>query len=121
MLNHFESQQAIAPISPQTLYGEGTGLFLAPAACSVGPLFMHQMQAEVIDALLPTIQRLLILWPQISEGRLGWLAIARGSASFGTRGIPLRFAGMQTTRSFDKDEIFTCELRRCLPTWVELP
>ncbi len=66
VLNRFEWQQAIARISPQTLYGEVTGLLLDPAARSVGPLFMHQMQAAVIGAPLPTMQSLLIVWPQIS-------------------------------------------------------
>ncbi len=66
LLNRFEWQQAIARISPQTLYGEITGLLLDPAARSVGPLFMHQMQGAVIGAPLPTMQSLLIVWPQIS-------------------------------------------------------
>lgn len=66
VLNRFEWQQAIARISPQTLYGEVTGLLLDPAARSVGPLFMHQMQGAVIGAPLPTVQSLLIVWPQIS-------------------------------------------------------
>lgn len=66
VLNRFEWQQAIARISPQTLYGEVTGLLLDPAARSVGPLFMHQMQGAVIGAPLPTMQSLLIVWPQIS-------------------------------------------------------
>ncbi|TYR36108.1 ABC transporter permease [Mesorhizobium microcysteis] len=67
VLNRFEWQQAIARISPQTLYGEVTGLLLDPAARSVGPLFMHQMQGAVIGAPLPTKQSLLIVWPQISS------------------------------------------------------
>jgi len=66
VLNRFEWQQAIARLSPQTLYGEVTGLLLDPAARSVGPLFMHQMQGAVIGAPLPTMQSLLIVWPQIS-------------------------------------------------------
>jgi ABC-2 type transport system permease protein len=66
VLNRFEWQQAIARISPQTLYSEVTGLLLDPAARSVGPLFMHQMQGAVIGAPLPTMQSLLIVWPQIS-------------------------------------------------------
>ena len=66
VLNRFEWQQAIARVSPQTLYGEITGLLLDPATRSVGPLFMHQMQGAVIGAPLPTMQSLLIVWPQIS-------------------------------------------------------
>lgn len=66
VLNRFEWQQAIARISPQTLYGEVTGILLDPAARSVGPLFMHQMEGAVLGAPLPTVQSLLIVWPQIS-------------------------------------------------------
>lgn len=66
VLNRFEWQQAIARISPQTLYGEVTGILLDPAARSVGPLFMHQMEGAVLGAPLPTMQSLLIVWPQIS-------------------------------------------------------
>lgn len=66
VLNQFEWQQAIARLSPQTLYGEVTALLLDPAARSVGPLFMHQLQGAVIGAPLPTLQSLLIVWPQLS-------------------------------------------------------
>lgn len=66
MLSQFEWRQAIARLSPQTLYGEVTALLLDPAARSVGPLFMHQLQGAVIGAPLPTLQSLLIVWPQLS-------------------------------------------------------
>lgn len=66
VLSQFEWRQAIARLSPQTLYGEVTALLLDPAARSVGPLFMHQLQGAVIGAPLPTLQSLLIVWPQLS-------------------------------------------------------
>lgn len=66
ILAQFEWQQAIARLSPQTLYGEVTAMLLDPAARSVGPLFMYQMQGAVIGAPLPTLQSLLIVWPQFS-------------------------------------------------------
>jgi ABC-2 type transport system permease protein len=66
ILTQFEWQQAIARLSPQTLYGEVTAMLLDPAARSVGPLFMHQLQGAVIGAPLPTLQSLLIVWPQLS-------------------------------------------------------
>lgn len=66
ILTQFEWQQAIARFSPQTLYGEVTGLLLDPAARSVGPLFYDQLEGAVIGAPLPTLQSLLIVWPQIS-------------------------------------------------------
>ncbi|MCB1461574.1 MAG: ABC transporter permease [Nitratireductor sp.] len=66
VLNQFEWQQAIARISPQTLYGEITGLLLDPSARSTGPLFGFQLQGAVIGAPLPTMQSLVLVWPQIS-------------------------------------------------------
>ncbi|OQM73812.1 ABC transporter permease [Manganibacter manganicus] len=66
VLTQFEWQQAIGRFSPQTLYGEVTGLLLDPAARSVGPLFYNQLEGAVLGAPLPTLQSLLIVWPQIS-------------------------------------------------------
>ena len=66
ILTQFEWQQAIARFSPQTLHGEVTGLLLDPVARSVGPLFYDQLEGAVIGAPLPTLQSLLIVWPQIS-------------------------------------------------------
>ena len=66
MLSNFETQQAIARISPQTLYGEMATILLNPANRSVGPIFMSQLQGALIDAPLPTMQSLIIIWPQIS-------------------------------------------------------
>ena len=65
LLANFETQQAVSRLSPQTLYGEISALLLDPAARSVGPLFMDQLQGAVIGAHLPTIDSLLIIWPQI--------------------------------------------------------
>jgi ABC-2 type transport system permease protein len=66
LLSNFETQQAVSRLSPQTLYGEISALLLDPAARSVGPLFLDQLQGAVIGAPLPTIDSLLIIWPQIS-------------------------------------------------------
>lgn len=66
LVHQYEWQQMVARISPQTLYGEITGILLDPGARSVGPLFMSQMQGAVMGAPLPTMQSLIIVWPQIS-------------------------------------------------------
>ncbi|TCV68685.1 ABC transporter permease subunit [Neorhizobium sp. S3-V5DH] len=66
LLANFETQQAFSRLSPQTLYGEISAMLLDPAARSVGPLFLDQLQGAVIGAPLPTIDSLLIIWPQIS-------------------------------------------------------
>lgn len=66
LLSNFETQQAIARISPQTLYGEVSSMLLDPANRSVGPIFMSQLQGALINAPLPTMQSLIIIWPQIS-------------------------------------------------------
>lgn len=65
-LAQFETQEAIARLSPQTLYGEITSMLLDPAARSVGPLFLSQLQGALIGAPLPTGQSLVLVWPQIS-------------------------------------------------------
>jgi len=66
LLSQFETQQMVARLSPQTLYGEVTLMLLDPSARSVGPLFMSQMEGAVLGAPLPTFQSLVIVWPQIS-------------------------------------------------------
>lgn len=66
LLSNFETQQVIARISPQTLYGEVSSMLLDPANRSVGPIFMSQLQGALINAPLPTLQSLTIIWPQIS-------------------------------------------------------
>lgn len=65
-VQQFETQQAIARISPATLYGEITGMLLDPSARSIGPVFLSQLQGALVGAPLPTFQSLLIVWPQIS-------------------------------------------------------
>jgi len=66
VLANFQVHQAIARISPQTLYGEISAMLLDPAARSVGPLFVSQLRGAIIGAPLPTLQSLMIIWPQIS-------------------------------------------------------
>jgi ABC-2 type transport system permease protein len=66
VVTQFETQQAVSRFSPQTLYGEITGMLLNPAARSVGPLFFDQVQGAIAGAPLPTMQSLLVVWPQLS-------------------------------------------------------
>ncbi|RWH82153.1 MAG: ABC transporter permease [Mesorhizobium sp.] len=66
VISQFETQQAVARVSPQTLYGEVTTMLLDPAARSVGPLFFDQVQGAIVGAPLPTIQSLLVVWPQLT-------------------------------------------------------
>ncbi|APG89123.1 ABC-type transport, permease protein (plasmid) [Sinorhizobium americanum CCGM7] len=66
VVTQFETQQAISRFSPQTLYGEVTGMLLNPAARSVGPLYFDQVQGAIAGAPLPTMQSLLVVWPQLS-------------------------------------------------------
>ena len=65
-LANFDTQQAIARISPQTLYGEIASMLLNPSNRSVGPVLMSQLQGAIIGSPLPTAQSLLIIWPQLS-------------------------------------------------------
>ncbi len=65
-LSQFEWRQAIARLSPQTLYAEVTVMLLDPTARALGPLFYDQIEGAVLNAPLPTLQSLLIVWPQLS-------------------------------------------------------
>lgn len=55
VLTQFEAQQAIARVSPQTLYSEITAILL-----------MSQLQGALYGAPLPTLESVLIVWPQLS-------------------------------------------------------
>lgn len=66
VVGQFETQQAIARLSPQALYGEATTILLDPSARSVGPLFLDQVQGAIIGAPIATLQSILIVWPQIT-------------------------------------------------------
>lgn len=66
LIDAFQAQQAVARLSPQTLYGEITAILLDPAARSVGPLFIDQLRGALLGAPLPTIESLAIVWPQMS-------------------------------------------------------
>lgn len=65
-LTQFEWRQTIARLSPQTLYAEVTVMLLDPTARSLGPLFYDQVEGAILNAPLPTLQSLLIVWPQLS-------------------------------------------------------
>ena len=65
-VSQFEWRQAIARLSPQTLYGEVTVVLLDPTVRALGPLFCDQIEGAVLNAPLPTLQSLLIVWPQLS-------------------------------------------------------
>lgn len=66
VVTQFETQQAIARLSPEKLYGEVAAILLNPAARSVGPLFFDQVEGAIAGAPLPTMQSLIIVWPQFS-------------------------------------------------------
>jgi len=66
VVTQYQTQQAVARLSPQTLYGEVTAMLLNPAARSVGPLFFDQVDGAIAGAPLPTMQSLLVVWPQLS-------------------------------------------------------
>ncbi|QKV17377.1 ABC transporter permease [Oricola thermophila] len=66
VVNAFETQLAVSRVSPATLYGEIARMLLDPASRSVGPVFLGQLQGALVGAPLPTLQSILIVWPQIS-------------------------------------------------------
>ncbi len=58
-------QEALARVSPATLYAEATGVLLDPTARSVDLLTSTQTQGAVAG-VLPLDQSLLLVWPQIT-------------------------------------------------------
>jgi ABC-2 type transport system permease protein len=64
-LARFEWRQAVAWISPQTLCAESDG-HAARSDRSLGSLFYDQREGAVLNAPLPTLRSLLVVWPQLS-------------------------------------------------------
>ncbi|MAZ15103.1 MAG: ABC transporter permease [Ahrensia sp.] len=79
IVHAYETGLAVARISPATLYGEVATMLLDPSSRSVGPLFMSQMQGALVGAPLPTLQSILIVWPQISGLFAGMMLLFTGA------------------------------------------
>lgn len=61
-----EWHQAIARISPNTLFAETTTAMLDPSTRSFGLLFVSQLRGALLGAPLPFMQSLLLIWPQLA-------------------------------------------------------
>lgn len=59
-------EQAIARISPNTLFAESTLAVMHPTTRALGPVFRSQIQGAVLGTPLPLDQSLLLVWPQIT-------------------------------------------------------
>ncbi len=57
--------QALARLSPATLYGEVVVALLDPTTRSLGPIYLNQLQGAVLGAPLPLAESLMVAWPQI--------------------------------------------------------
>jgi ABC-2 type transport system permease protein len=57
--------QALARLSPSTLFGEVVVALLNPSTRTLGPIYLSQLQGAVIGAPLPLAESLTIAWPQI--------------------------------------------------------
>jgi ABC-2 type transport system permease protein len=57
--------QALARLSPSTLYGESVLALLNPSTRTLGPVYLSQLQGAVLGAPLPFGESLLVAWPQI--------------------------------------------------------
>ncbi len=58
--------QALARISPNTLYGEIVLVLLNPSVRALGPVFFSQLQGAVLGSPLPLSQSLLLIWPHLA-------------------------------------------------------
>jgi ABC-2 type transport system permease protein len=59
-------EQAIARLSPNTLYGEATIALLNPSTRTLGPVFFSQLEGAVMGAPLPVVQSMLLIWPHLT-------------------------------------------------------
>lgn len=57
--------QALARLSPATLYGEAVVALLDPTTRSLGPIYLNQLQGAVLGAPLPLAESLMVAWPEI--------------------------------------------------------
>jgi len=57
--------QALARLSPSTLFGESVLALLNPSTRALGPIYLSQLQGAVLGAPLPFGESLLVAWPQI--------------------------------------------------------
>jgi len=57
-------QQALARLSPSSLFGESMLALLNPATRALGPVYLSQLQGALAGAPLPLGQSLAIIWPQ---------------------------------------------------------
>jgi ABC-2 type transport system permease protein len=57
--------QALARLSPSTLFGEAVLALLHPTTRTLGPIYLSDLQGAVMGAPLPFTQSLLVAWPQI--------------------------------------------------------
>jgi len=66
LISQVEAQQALARLSPNTLFGETAAALLHPQTRSLGLVFLYQLQGAVRGAPLPLGQSFILIWPQLS-------------------------------------------------------
>lgn len=59
-------EDALARLSPNTLFSESTLVLLNPATRTLGPVLFSQLQGALVGAPLPLGQSLLLIWPQLT-------------------------------------------------------
>ena len=57
--------QALARLSPSTLYNEAMLAILHPATRSLGPVYISQLQGALMGSPLPLWDSVMVAWPQI--------------------------------------------------------
>ena len=57
--------QALARLSPVTLFGECVLAILHPATRTLGPIYLSQLQGAVMGAPLPLAESIFVAWPKL--------------------------------------------------------
>jgi ABC-2 type transport system permease protein len=60
------TEQAIARLSPNMLYGEATIALLNPSTRALGPVFFSQLEGAIVGMPLPVMQSILLVWPHLT-------------------------------------------------------
>lgn len=66
VLAQAQVEQALARLSPNTLYSEIILAILQPATRALGPVLPVQLHRAVLGAPLPLSESLLLIWPQLT-------------------------------------------------------
>jgi ABC-2 type transport system permease protein len=64
-IGQITTAQALARVSPSTLFGETVLAILHPTTRTLGPVYLDQLRGAVMGSPLPLSESIMVAWPQI--------------------------------------------------------